>query len=124
MALIITLRKAYFNPLAPRGARRAALTVDGVHAEISIHSPLAGRDDWIGLPPDEDMDISIHSPLAGRDMGVSADDPEAVPISIHSPLAGRDRIPTMERASAINFNPLAPRGARPLQSLAEKGSEA
>ena len=66
-----------FNPLAPRGARRAQGGRRRPCVRISIHSPLAGRDDTIpaDLPP---MVISIHSPLAGRDKrrypdGFSAD---------------------------------------------------
>ena len=34
----------YFNPLAPRGARRVANIPIGNTKNISIHSPLAGRD--------------------------------------------------------------------------------
>ena len=56
--------------------------------------------------------ISIHSPLAGRD-----DCPllkiAACWISIHSPLAGRDIFFGSLRCVIGYFNPLAPRGARP-----------
>ena len=34
----------YFNPLAPRGARRCWSIPSGAIFQISIHSPLAGRD--------------------------------------------------------------------------------
>ena len=34
-------------------------------------------------------------------------------ISIHAPLAGRDRYCAASRSSRLNFNPRAPRGARP-----------
>ena len=56
---------------------------------ISIHSPLAGRDDNM-MEAYEELDISIHSPLAGRDNPYDAMGVKDYLISIHSPLAGRD----------------------------------
>jgi len=56
--------------------------------------------------------ISIHSPLAGRDDRRNARSARPA-ISIHSPLAGRDKLPDKLFSDARNFNPLAPRGARP-----------
>ena len=61
-----------FNPLAPRGARHEPGVRTIGRTEISIHSPLAGRDgrgQGAGLPA---VCISIHSPLAGRDYLSSA----------------------------------------------------
>ena len=80
---------SYFNPLAPRGARRGRARRGRRAAEISIHSPLAGRDS-IDCQHSVFNRISIHSPLAGRDRRSGS---------------GRYRI-------RGNFNPLAPRGAR------------
>ena len=56
---------------------------------ISIHPPLAGRDESIRLQL-PDFPISIHPPLAGRDEA-EVRLRERVGISIHPPLAGRDR---------------------------------
>ena len=124
-----------FNPLAPRGARRPRHHRNPIRLHISIHSPLAGRDQlcldlghnlrrfqstrpsrgetgvFIGLC--KSRMISIHSPLAGRDDVVSSRRVVFLQISIHSPLAGRD--PGAFRLSlflGLDFNPLAPRGAR------------
>ena len=80
----------YFNPLAPRGARRAACPYPCW--KQCDFNPLAPR----GARPRRTLlysflhNISIHSPLAGRD--VVARGAASVPrwISIHSPLAGRD----------------------------------
>ena len=81
---------------------------------ISIHAPLAGRDeDWITL---EGSDvISIHAPLAGRDLG-TVPGPGATVISIHAPLAGRDLVYAGDQWFTLYFNPRAPCGARPQRS--------
>ena len=79
---------------------------------ISIHSPLAGRDEQGGELLAV-TDISIHSPLAGRDAAVHGHAQLLRDISIHSPLAGRDQFMFVADCSATDFNPLAPRGARP-----------
>ena len=80
---------SYFNPLAPRGARRAGLQTQWQNSGISIHSPLAGRDDFNAREVDGQLVISIHSPLAGRDALVH-----------------------LAQHQLFDFNPLAPRGAR------------
>ena len=56
--------------------------------------------------------ISIHAPLAGRDENGNPICP-VCGISIHAPLAGRDTISQRGTTSARNFNPRAPCGARP-----------
>ena len=101
----------HFNPLAPRGARRVgAPQVHQVKA-ISIHSPLAGRDTMAPANSPRRCRISIHSPLAGRDHVFGVVGLRHV-ISIHSPLAGRDRSRRTAFPGFVDFNPLAPRGAR------------
>ena len=84
--------------------------------EISIHSPLAGRDRY-GL---RWFHCHTHfNPLAPRGArhhqrgGMTMENR----ISIHSPLAGRD-VPAAAgcRGNNHNFNPLAPRGARPIRT--------
>ena len=79
----------YFNPPAPCGAGpvRAAMSEGGVP-------------------------ISIHPPLAGRDQ-ISAQQIATTKISIHPPLAGRDLTDTVISFSSMYFNPPAPCGAGP-----------
>ena len=59
------------------------------------------------------LGISIHAPLAGRDDFVG-DEFAIVFISIHAPLAGRDRSYRGHNPQYGNFNPRAPCGARPV----------
>ena len=119
-----------------RPSRGETAPTAGVPATIciSIHSPLAGRDGQAIDDTKCEVVISIHSPLAGRDLHETFLKSHEE-ISIHSPLAGRDqrkrriwlqksgfqstrpsRGETDVRYRAIvmpvNFNPLAPRGAR------------
>ena len=80
--------------------------------EISIHAPLAGRDDD-PQAYEQMVAISIHAPLAGRDPEYVFKSFDDFVISIHAPLAGRDlaaRRP--QERSAGHFNPRAPCGAR------------
>ena len=145
-----------FNPHAPRGARPGLDTLFVViiqfqstrpsrgatrnqsfvflNKQISIHTPLAGRDCFSFQPP-HICGISIHTPLAGRDEFRSREGGQCIRISIHTPLAGRDvnSRSVLLPGSAIsihtplagrdekefklllllqNFNPHAPRGAR------------
>ncbi len=55
--------------------------------------------------------ISIHSPRAGRD-AVCCRFGRVLVISIHSPRAGRDALAQFCGLGNLNFNPLAPCGAR------------
>ena len=57
--------------------------------EISIHAPLAGRDEKEFECYVCHKTISIHAPLAGRDQAYTHTG-ESQFISIHAPLAGRD----------------------------------
>ena len=61
----------------------------------------------MGIP----VDISIHAPLAGRDQFVFSGIWRGR-ISIHAPLAGRDSSGPAPRRRAPDFNPRAPCGAR------------
>ena len=56
--------------------------------------------------------ISIHAPREGRDLTVNLWY-YTEGISIHAPREGRDRRWTILPCRASNFNPRAPRGARP-----------
>ena len=101
----------YFNPRAPRGARRRVQLRQRETVRISIHAPLAGRDfhRWRSSPPT--WGISIHAPLAGRDCILSSLHIGRI-ISIHAPLAGRDCAAGNTARNMLHFNPRAPRGAR------------
>ena len=106
----LMLVRGYFNPPAPcgagqilcrmhktqkifqstrplRGGTAVRLGVDR-RRWISIHPPLAGRDDY-QLEELYPQLISIHPPLAGRDFDAFKSDADGR-ISIHPPLAGRD----------------------------------
>ena len=126
---------SHFNPLAPRGARPCRIRGGNSALRFQSTRPSRGEtvNDVIVQPV---MDISIHSPLAGRDVPAAAGcrgnnhnfNPLAprgarppfaliwcraiMLISIHSPLAGRDSGDRAWRWPDIYFNPLAPRGAR------------
>ena len=56
--------------------------------------------------------ISIHSPCVGRDIRGEYDRAAKKYISIHSPRVGRDKCTWSPCRIALNFNPLAPCGAR------------
>ena len=125
---------ADFNPLAPRGARLKR--PEGVNIATVFQSTRPSRGETEG--PGQhiaERNISIHSPLAGRDLPEMNGILFPFSISIHSPLAGRDctdgyvrraymifqstRPSRGETSRGIgngqrrrNFNPLAPRGAR------------
>ena len=124
-------RNRYFNPPAPCGAglpiSSAQLTTmkfqstrplrGGTTAHlpaayagpISIHPPLAGRDQPFLIIYIRYL-ISIHPPLAGRDRRAGRRDRD-VHISIHPPLAGRDHLFRGRCLTPAHFNPPAPCGA-------------
>ena len=102
---------SHFNPLAPRGARPITLSWSGLSVlfqstrpsrgetpvklrktasqKISIHSPLAGRDDVDLNTVAEHKDFNPLAPRGARhEYRAHLHPPNA--ISIHSPLAGRD----------------------------------
>ena len=126
--------QANFNPLAPRGARpqafldvifktkfqstrpsrgeTACCTCPSILHTISIHSPLAGRDCFI-LPICPAAAL-FQSTRPSRGETILSDIKRVQRyISIHSPLAGRDPACGLKRPRRGDFNPLAPRGARP-----------
>ena len=93
---------------------------------ISIHAPLAGSDDALGvdakakivfqstLPSrgateftkrwETAMSISIHAPLAGSDLVGKLAGPQIRTISIHAPLAGSDGKNTQKALKRIERN--------------------
>ncbi len=56
--------------------------------------------------------LSIHAPLAGRDQAGGRVQRLFTSISIHAPLAGRDAFFVPAASGALYFNPRAPCGAR------------
>ena len=63
--------------------------------------------------------ISIHAPREGRDRVRFGHRCQSW-ISIHAPLAGRDSSTTVLPSTSMNFNPRAPRGARPVSLKASQ----
>ena len=153
---------AYFNPRAPCGARpyssmihctsvrfqstrplRGA-TVNFTHkpsaVTISIHAPLAGRDEprlarlraGFGFQSTRPLrgatrsiasttfyaSISIHAPLAGRDLFGYADFTTPIIFQSTRPLRGATLSVTRLPMAQCHFNPRAPCGARPPPCLA------
>ena len=77
-----------FQSTRPLRGGTSVLTGPSLNRLISIHPPLAGRDED-ELYHSCKRDISIHPPLAGRDKGLLVT-LRFADISIHPPLAGRD----------------------------------
>ena len=79
---------------------------------ISIHSPLAGRDPVLPFRLPHHLSISIHSPLAGRDQIPPFPFFSVEGFQSTRPSRGETRPVTLSVFLPLNFNPLAPRGAR------------
>ena len=122
-----------FNPRAPCGARPARFWRTFWSIPISIHAPLAGRDQYFSP---SFLRLSLFQPtrpLRGataraRALCMTQIFQPTRPlrgatislvvhrvlhgISTHAPLAGRDRLSAVARQSHTHFNPRAPCGAR------------
>ena len=104
-------RKRNFNPPAPCGAGRAISGTGCSSRHFNPPAPCgAGLLAAAMLP--SGITISIHPPLAGRDQRIR---PLllALAISIHPPLAGRDWTSRSSCGRFSYFNPPAPCGAGP-----------
>ena len=100
-----------FNPRAPCGARQRQRQYREANREFQSTRPLRGATRYhVGLPPE--LGISIHAPLAGRDDERLWPFRRLLKISIHAPLAGRDSGPRRTARRLPHFNPRAPCGAR------------
>ena len=106
------LKVSYFNPLSLHGERLSGSCPFERSLDISIHSPLTGRDIRKRSKKYYIFAISIHSPLTGRDRGKFYNFQLDLRISIHSPLTGRDAYNSMEIEDDFDFNPLSPHGER------------
>ena len=79
------------STLPLRGATRMRDEQDVVHV-ISIHTPLAGSDQWTSYLVCASIDFNPHSPCGER-LQFLGSTVESVFISIHTPLAGSDAPP-------------------------------
>ena len=102
----------YFNPRAPRGARpgstRSALTLE----KFQSTCPARGTTIHRGLDCFRVL-ISIHVPREGHDVALIQNLPTIIVISIHVPREGHDKRGRKPSSRLVDFNPRAPRGARP-----------
>ena len=123
-----------FNPRAPCGARRHLYAPLDIAGWVSIHAPLAGRDNYSAQVLKANMRFNPRAPCGARQYTLSHSartdrfqstrplrgatwmplpGAPAEGVSIHAPLAGRDfmRLSPISRCGC--FNPRAPCGARP-----------
>ena len=105
-----------FNPRAPRGARPLRFAFQMQRFMISIHVPREGHD--CTFPPTKSLWFPFQSTCPARGTTPPAAKAEAgYFISIHVPREGHDYdINHSWLCLQSNFNPRAPRGARPLRS--------
>ena len=112
-------RVAYFNPLAPCGARPNAVLGCSNPSLISIHSPRAGRDH-----PDrrDNSNLSNFNPLAPCGARPQHFHVRKFRFRFQStrPVRGETELLCVGLACCLNFNPLAPCGAR-LAIIRERG---
>ncbi len=100
----------YFNPRAPRGARRGAETIISFISRFQSTRPAWGATRG-GVYGTLGGQISIHAPRVGRDEDIRVT-MRGMCISIHAPRVGRDQAVQLLMLYGIDFNPRAPRGAR------------
>ena len=144
MAEFGLMRRSYFNPRAPCGARQVLRGLPAVCLGISIHAPHAGRD-----PFHRGLDCFLQlfqstRPMRGATVAGTASIIRAVfqstrpmrgattgtavfgkiiAISIHAPHAGRDVDLPLRVVLPWNFNPRAPCGARPAGAVTFRNDE-
>ncbi len=101
-----------FNPLAPRGARPASALDRATSGIFQSTRPSRGETMLLntGIASTKFQSTRPSRGETGLDYRFLA----PIKISIHSPLAGRDYVYRGMPRSSYNFNPLAPRGARPV----------
>ena len=129
-----------FNPRAPYGARPSAVSRLSPVSRISIHAPHTGRDRKTAQKITDMRRISIHAPHTGRDSVSGLMYTDSGTFQSTRPIRGATPTTTREmpRTSGFqstrpirgatteckpvsdicnNFNPRAPYGARPQDSL-------
>ena len=110
----------YFNPRAPCGARPGPMPAMAEKSKFQSTRPLRGATATHLLFCLYGTRISIHAPLAGRDQHRQSDRRRGH-ISIHAPLAGRDLDRLIAADGGGHFNPRAPCGARLVLPLWYRG---
>ena len=110
-------RKAHFNPRAPRGARLKDRAVKAVHAAISIHVPREGHD-VRAMAADASI-LPFQSTCPAR--GTTTSQLKMMEWSLFQstcPARGTTHSFPAIHADKLDFNPRAPRGARPVRAAA------
>ena len=103
---------ANFNPRAPYGARRRAVSVDNRRVQISIHAPHTGRDLLAIVATLCANLISIHAPHTGRDCTLLLSCSGNPAFQSTRPIRGATPLVSSSAYLLRNFNPRAPYGAR------------
>ena len=104
--------KKHFNPRAPRGARPLSGTMPVITRPISIHVPREGHD-AADTGTTGHQGISIHVPREGHDVTVSVNRGFNLRFQSTCPARGTTRSGVTIENITDDFNPRAPRGARP-----------
>ncbi len=109
-----TTTKKDFNPLPPRGGRLPSRFCKICSSDFNPLPPRGGRP-FSAEVKSLGLTISIHSLRVEGDNARGRERPWRVHISIHSLRVEGDRQRIQRRNRFINFNPLPPRGGRPLR---------
>ena len=125
--------KIYFNPRAPRGARRGSRRAFSISRHISIHAPREGRDHHEGIGAERESNFNPRAPRGARrrpsktspSRWIFQSTRPARGATIHRhrtgctilfqstrPARGATLSSRSTSARSRNFNPRAPRGAR------------
>ena len=115
-SLMITRQQIfYFNPRAPRGARRRSLTLSGwTTYKFQSTCPARGTTAAFGLFLAEHNYFNPRAPRGARHCS-SSSTPRAENFNPRAPRGARRSARYRVSTSAANFNPRAPRGARPIR---------
>ena len=109
----LPLKSRLFQSTRPSRGATETLVGQVQTAVISIHAPLAGRDPFPTKRPWKIARFQSTRPSRGATFKRVRGNVDKR-ISIHAPLAGRDIDPVGQGRNRWDFNPRAPRGARPL----------
>ena len=112
-----------FQSTRPSRGETAMEAVMDRYVKISIHSPLAGRDETGACCYGPGGHFNPLAPRGARPHVMWFPEID-YGISIHSPLAGRDQGRCCHQCEGHHFNPLAPRGARRRAALTVDGVHA
>ena len=113
----------HFNPRAPYGARRFHSPVLRLTQPFQSTRPVWGATPTETAELLECINISIHAPRMGRDLIQLRINLFELGISIHAPRMGRDKSLTSSWTDIEYFNPRAPYGARPADTVVRTRAE-